>query len=770
MIGEEEDFVYFSNHLLAVCSAIGGFEKDPEKGMVYKPGDEVFDEEMKQRHTQMLLGKWNVIDSDLIPLLLHTVEDNKKLALSEVLVPLTWPIEDPTKEEKHILLQLKSSFARKGVWQAVLQVMLTLFAIPFAERLERDHARLRLLVCLVRNILYIEDPQIAIESSNNGFNHALLQEKIVTLMQEEKILDLIMSLSASSGDREFFGWVPVLAEIVYLIYRDRADQKQQENTLEKLLSAEKSKSKPKSSRHARFGGAFSIQTVRSIIPEIQSKDKNGKKLVRKTRNLINGRQRRHFSSNNSKNVFEMFAKDFLKNAAPFLLMAVKKHVDLDTGAVKEEHFKHFFFLLSFFLELVGKTDKSLLQSEDFMPLVDTPVMLLVFRRLIIYKDEKLNQMIFLVLNCLRYTFVIWSDLLQQENMRDTCHQIMSQVFYEETFVYSISGTMRQLSTLVLPRDYLEALIETFHLLLNTLQRYSAVEQGLVVKRKTKTDEDMEEEEKGAPQEKLLTFESFEYVGWLMLGYISKLYLTVIEAKARKPLFYRASLFETFSGVSSKRRSLPEYFVPLLEIIDGIVASFVKGVQERPSLTFFIKTLADCRRIDDSDITSGPEHHTADHKGSQPFLDWLKQSFELIMQDSVDTRFEEYLDQFATDQVFDVFEKFIKHKETITLLSAMGFIKAHDTIDINLMQQFTTALLDKPQKKTKEQIESMLSEQFVFDSDDDTGDAQFFALEAKRRLENEKRFESFIDISKALQKEEQISPVERELQQRSQKKS
>jgi replication fork protection complex subunit Tof1/Swi1 len=100
MSNNVDDDDIFESHLLSICTALGGFEatssksKDPHR-RTYVPGDEAMDclrdlkrflrldEEAGRKATAHLLGKFKVLEKDLIPLLQSCVKSkNMKLALS----------------------------------------------------------------------------------------------------------------------------------------------------------------------------------------------------------------------------------------------------------------------------------------------------------------------------------------------------------------------------------------------------------------------------------------------------------------------------------------------------------------------------------------------------------------------------------------------------------------------------------------------------------------------------------------------------------------
>lgn len=173
----------------------------------------------------------------------------------------------PTAEEQDILIMYKASFLKKGTWDAILQLIIHLLSVPYSERAEKEHARLRLILCLVRNVLSINDAIDSMSSSNSKFWNSTLQEDLIVLMKQEFILDFIISMAATANEPEFRPWSALLLEIVYYIFRDRSvddilTKPRDSSALQNLLAKENASKKTnfKSTRHARFGGTFSLKT------------------------------------------------------------------------------------------------------------------------------------------------------------------------------------------------------------------------------------------------------------------------------------------------------------------------------------------------------------------------------------------------------------------------------------------------------------------------------------------------------------------------------
>lgn len=85
------------------------------------------------------------------------------------------------------------------------------------------------------------------------------------LMKKENMIDFILSLTATTHDPEFRPWTAILLEIMYLLFRQRSvddilAEGGNSSKLKNLLAVENATKAKQPTRHARFGGAFLLQT------------------------------------------------------------------------------------------------------------------------------------------------------------------------------------------------------------------------------------------------------------------------------------------------------------------------------------------------------------------------------------------------------------------------------------------------------------------------------------------------------------------------------
>lgn len=96
------------------------------------------DENEGTKNAHFLLGKWNIMTSDLIPLFLHSAADpditkeNMRISLGslDVMVSLTMPLKERDNTFNQFYMTYKGGFLKTGFWKAVLNVIVHLLSTP----------------------------------------------------------------------------------------------------------------------------------------------------------------------------------------------------------------------------------------------------------------------------------------------------------------------------------------------------------------------------------------------------------------------------------------------------------------------------------------------------------------------------------------------------------------------------------------------------------------------------------------------------------------
>ncbi|KAI9277922.1 timeless protein-domain-containing protein [Umbelopsis sp. AD052] len=295
--------------VLSICSALGALEEyQEENGEIltkYAMGDECLacmkdirklirnDSENPDNYVLHLLGEFNIMSTDLIPIVLVNTEltsdvsERLVLACFELFVPMTWPLaenhdeNDESGDSNMIDLhrRYKVSLLQSGILEAALDVILKPLSIPFKERAQRDHVVIRLVLTLLRNIAAIPDLNASQSSSESAVEMSTMQEKYLTRLHDSKMLELLVTIASSSNHPDFAEWNVVVMQILFFLLKGSdptviaaSDSKdnQTQNTvvsvkLAELLQQENRKRSSSRqmgpSRHNRFGGSYSVEVL-----------------------------------------------------------------------------------------------------------------------------------------------------------------------------------------------------------------------------------------------------------------------------------------------------------------------------------------------------------------------------------------------------------------------------------------------------------------------------------------------------------------------------
>jgi hypothetical protein len=196
-----------------------------------------------------------------------------------------------------------------------------------------------------------------------------------------------------------------------------------------------------------------------------------------------------------------------------------------------------------------------------------------------------------------------------EETQELAQRLKSQIFYEEGYLLMLSGLCRTFHNKLLCKEFLECIVECYHILLAILEDSDKAQEAIVVRKKNaakktgeESDEDVASKQYADSSEKFFAFARFEgsfanadtinlqsqllahFEGGLSAAYIEyivSMFKRISENCEKEPLFFKASTLSLFNKIASSRvyRTLP--FKPLAEFIRKITTSFVKKIQLSP---------------------------------------------------------------------------------------------------------------------------------------------------------------------------------------------
>ncbi|KAJ3183557.1 Topoisomerase 1-associated factor 1 [Gaertneriomyces sp. JEL0708] len=535
------------SHLLSICSALGTLEEKEVyivgQGLIiekkYVLGDEVLeclrdlkrmlqnDDANPNKFVVRALGRWKILQNDLIPILLVAHQDGKDKitqAVIQIMVPLTWPLDMETTDVKGQLehqREYKAALIGEGVLSAIMDQLVKTLSIPYPQRRDRDHAIIGLILTLFRNLLAITDVQSGASGTVSTWLNSQLQEKLLIAMDSSDALQLLLSFAGSASHRDYAEYSQILLDIFYQLFRDRDPEQllDDNKTLSVELTemvhienqAKKTLKRPLQSRHPRFGGALWLEmdgqklttnnpsrALHSIQEAIDA-NKTGPRFQRKPA-IDEARKKRKIKNLAAALIYERTARQFLENCFNTLILSAKRDFDMERDNIKDEHYVRFLWLCSFFLKFqlfawrahqkAKKSQPTLAdESVDFDTVtgfVDLRGMNFVYKRIRQSRDEKKWAELHAAVECLKNMLAVLDAMNTSldEQYRDASENIQSNMYYEHSSVETIISLLRTYTKRNLPLSYLKSLVETVHLLMKMLQEYST-EKSVIFTRKRK---------------------------------------------------------------------------------------------------------------------------------------------------------------------------------------------------------------------------------------------------------------------------------------------
>ncbi|KAL0095074.1 timeless protein-domain-containing protein [Phycomyces blakesleeanus] len=396
--------------LLSTCTALGGLEEvelpNGELKTVYAVGDEALaclkdlkrfiraDSGNPHKFVLHTLGTFNVLETDIVPIILTHANQNTDiaeryiLACIELLVPMTWPLDTADEEEEdsrdpnelNLLRKYKKALLVPGIFDAILSVIIKPLRIPFNERSVRDQTVIRLVLYFLRNLTAIPDAIASYDASSETWTMTSMQEELLICFCESKVIELLLTISSTSIASDSSEWNVIVLEILFNLLehaspndvfkedRGRKNGSATSERLEEILCKEKDAnsiySRKKSSRHSRFGSSYTLKDWEShkrvfhtkeagyanlgeLIDANKTHSRRGKK--RKAMNEFDG-SRATYRSNRALTYLKQTAQSFLESCFNEFYTSLIKDIERENKKVVEKDHKRFFFTMRWFLE------------------------------------------------------------------------------------------------------------------------------------------------------------------------------------------------------------------------------------------------------------------------------------------------------------------------------------------------------------------------------------------------------------------------------------
>jgi replication fork protection complex subunit Tof1/Swi1 len=511
------------------------------------------------------------VKGDLLEILAQFPENGSESKLKSkrahycirLLAILTSPLDEETKEDhmtnnfhRHIpYLQLAQvgykrallHFENTDILRTVVRVSLPAVALPRTERTITDKNMIYVVLCLIRNIALITQPQ---HLPSQGDENEITRSTTITILSKQGIFDFLLTIGSGSGD-EFLDDIIVQLEILFYLLKGIDPKKlfmekeQVQNSVAKefkdLLSKEKAMlngyKKHAPTRHNRFGtmvwlkrdettystvtGQHSITNDEQTLYHMDQSKKWDKPKYR-GKNVPNPDEIRDIGGRcdidgPASKVLRSFVEDFLDSSFNPLFLALRKLIERDVNFDhhNSENLKQYFYLISWFLnaataryDAVAKENSkntslasnASVQDNSYAyiaAVLDQETFVLLNRSMQIYMDEKNWQVVMSTMLAFTQILLTVQSMAESKDEEDQeiAENIQNRIFYEESTHDRVLQLLRGYTNQGFA--YLDAVTACAHVFVRMLERYSKVNVDLQIRSKRKARRKQKEKPDGS---------------------------------------------------------------------------------------------------------------------------------------------------------------------------------------------------------------------------------------------------------------------------------
>eukprot|EP00242_Pyramimonas_sp_CCMP2087_P012572 CAMPEP_0198222400 /NCGR_PEP_ID=MMETSP1445-20131203/87918_1 /TAXON_ID=36898 /ORGANISM="Pyramimonas sp., Strain CCMP2087" /LENGTH=442 /DNA_ID=CAMNT_0043900897 /DNA_START=179 /DNA_END=1504 /DNA_ORIENTATION=+ len=226
-------------YLMELCGKLGSSDEDEHGRSVYVKHDQCSEslqdimrflrrDNPETRDVFMLLANWNLVKTDLLPII-RTYHDDSELviAATKLVVFLTLPV-DPTSsnvvDQQRVLQLMKSAFL-DGETSTVIVSMIAEPLSRFEEdgRMdETDTKIVQLILTLFRNLLCIPD---SLHSNASAGDHMTrLKDDLVQRFFTESVMEVILLIAQDANREPFIQDSALILEIMHEVFKGQSPQ------------------------------------------------------------------------------------------------------------------------------------------------------------------------------------------------------------------------------------------------------------------------------------------------------------------------------------------------------------------------------------------------------------------------------------------------------------------------------------------------------------------------------------------------------------------
>lgn len=523
----------------------------------------LYDEKNNRLDVARCLAEAKLVGGDLIPILASWSENGKEdklkarvaLACLELLVPLTWPLENggemtlnhhrhtPYIQQAQVIYKAAIlSCETSNILRQVVRIGLPSIAIARDARTTRDEGILKLMLYLFRNVAVIQQiPNLP----SQGLDSEVSRSATIEAFRDQDVFALLLTFCSNMGDDFNLQDVIVLDIIFNLIkgidpknlWMTQQERKGQGiSDLSLALALEESKNRDAKrnqwSRHGRFGTMVWVKREGEKMSAVSGQDnlkddqqaffnmdasKKWSKPQQKRRDLdhtIHDFDHTTRLTDSASAKLRNFVEEFLDSGFNPFFTHLRKAIEREAERLVDVNYRQFFYAVAWFLqaerirreteEKEVKPDKvrSDFNDESYSlvaAVLNQETFIMLNRFMQVSLDNKEWQDLNASMRCFTQILLTVQEMTQSplDEDQEIADNIQNRIFYEETTHDRLVEILRGYKDQGF--GYLDACTELSHVFLRMLERYSKENVDLQIRSRRRAKRKRNEEKKQAAQ-------------------------------------------------------------------------------------------------------------------------------------------------------------------------------------------------------------------------------------------------------------------------------
>ena len=523
----------------------------------------LYDEKTNRLDVARCLAEAKLVNGDLLPILASWPEGalNDKLkarvalACLELLVPLTWPLENggemTVNHHRHTpYIQQAQILYKAGILghdtcsilRTVVRIGLPAIAMRRDERTTRDEGIIKLMLYFFRNIAAISPtPNLPTQ----GLDNEVSRSATIEAFRQQDVFALLLTICSNMGE-DFDSQDVIILEILFNLIKGveveklwmTEDQRKsrETNDLKNVLREEtglhRDIKKSAASRHGRFGTMIWVKREDDKVSTVSGQDnlRDGQTTflnMDKSKKWNKPRQRTRDAEHSiqdfdktvrltasASELLRNFAEEFLDSGFNPLITHLRKAIEREAERILDVNYRQFFYIVAWFLqaerarrERQRKDHQKARVQADFEAesfglvagVLNQETFITLNRYTQLSFDHKEWQDLNASMRCFTQILLTVQEMTQSplEDDQEIADNIQNRIFYEETTHDRIVSILRGYKDQGF--GYLDACTELAHVFLRMLERYSKENADLQIRSRRRARRKQKEERKAAAE-------------------------------------------------------------------------------------------------------------------------------------------------------------------------------------------------------------------------------------------------------------------------------